>query len=186
MADNATRDMVKTLRKTFVVLLVVVAFCSAVMFGVLNRAGISFFAISGDSMNPFFKDGDSVVLKQENTIRKGQIIFLKKPSAWSEYSFKDKTLVKRVVAVPGDTITYDGSTIKVNNDVFYDVKGEGYECSVKVVGYSHTLSSGEVFVAGDNAKESLDSRRIFCDGHPDEAYVPKNFVKDFGHVIFKF
>lgn len=137
-------------------------------------------------MEPTLKDRDSVILEQAKEIENGQIIFFDKPISWKYESQDSTVLVKRVAAIPGDTITYDGESFLVNGEVAYSLSEDNYECDAGPVGYEHTVTNKQVFVMGDNARASLDSRRIFCDGEPEKSYITKRAIIDYGHIVTKF
>ena len=184
--DLATKDLRHRLKRFLFWFALLTLVMSGIILYTLMHTGISFFSISGNSMEPTLNNGDSVILKQEDTLRHNQIIFFNKPSSWSEYVDRNATLVKRVVAIPGDTLTYDGETFKVNNEIVYKLSDDNYECESGEIGYEHILTNTEVFATGDNANDSLDSRRIFCDGNSKDMYIPKFYVIDYGHIVKQF
>lgn len=184
--DLATKDLRKrVLKVALIVLVIVLVFSGAVLFA-LVRNGVSLYAVSGESMEPTFSDKDSLIITQEDHVAFNQIVFFDKPDVWDEYADNDMTLVKRIVAVPGDTLTYDGTTFAVNGIEFYNTEENGYECDAGDAEYSHVLTDKEIFVTGDNANKSLDSRRIFCDGNSDDMYVPYQSIKNYGEVVYQF
>lgn len=182
--DPATKDTRKRIKRAIIWFLLIVFALSLSILGVLMTSRLSFFSISGSSMEPSLHNGDSVILKQETNVRHNQIIFFSKPRTWNDYKIGSNiTLVKRIVAIPGDTVSYDGTAFYVQGEKIYDVRANGYECKNGQKGYSHTLTKQEIMVFGDNAKESLDSRRIFCDGGTKDIYIPKHSVLDYGHIV---
>lgn len=205
MADLATKDFRRRLKKFGFWFILLTLTMSAVITYSLVNSGLSFFAVSGISMEPTLKNGSSVILQQEEDVRRNQIIFFNKPSSWSDYVDTNVTLVKRIVAIPGDTLSYRDGIFYVNDDPFYNTVADNYDCSAfnKTLGnksgdagstnidsndesvyeYSHILSKSEIFVTGDNAHHSLDSRRVFCDGSPETSFVPHMSVKDYGRII---
>lgn len=133
-------------------------------------------------MEPYLHNGDNVVLKQSKAPEPGEIFVFRKPASWSYLGTGEHVLIKRIAAVPGDTLTYDGKRFAVNGKTIYNLSKDNYQCSKGQVGYSHRLTPQEVFVLGDNASVSLDSRRIFCDGSPKNAYISNSLAVDFGRV----
>lgn len=184
--DLASKDFHKRLKRvTFFGILFFVTF-SLMMVVVLSTQKISLFAISGDSMSPTLENGENVVVRQEKKVTQNQLVFFKKPTRWADYVDHNTILVKRIIAVPGNTLTFDGKEFKVNDETVYTLSDDNYECSAGEVGYSHTLTNKEIFVMGDNASVSLDSRRIFCDGKTDKMYLQSRDVIDHGNIILKF
>lgn len=137
-------------------------------------------------MEPTFKNRDSVVLKQETAPEIDQISFFHKPESWEYMGEDESILVKRIAAAPGDTLEFDGKSFIVNGEESYTLSTDNYVCEAGTIDYKHTLSKNEVFVMGDNAKVSLDSRRIFCDGDTEHIYIPSQDMIDFGHILMKF
>lgn len=184
MMDQAGWSLVRLVRWVAIVWVAVVAVGALAVVVVVNAAGLSFFSVSGDSMEPTLRSGQSVVLHQQRYIGAGQVVFFTKPSAWSDYAVgAHTTLVKHVVAAPGDTVTFDGKVFAVNGREVFDVASSGYQCTAGQVGYSHVLSDTQIMVMGDNAAVSLDSRRIFCDGKADTMFIPYRNVVGYGNVV---
>lgn len=108
--------------------------------------GIAF--IQGQSMSPAFQDGD--------------IVFIWRLSKHYSYDdvllFKSDTenqLIKRVAAVPGDTITVDAENRLL-------IKGQPLTNAYAKPGmdYPITLKHNEYFVLGDNRQATVDSRNF--------------------------
>lgn len=186
MAERATKELRRRIGAIGLVVLLSVAFLGLGITIALASQGISFFSVRGESMEPTFKSGQTIVLQQERAIAQGQIIVFNKPKAW-EYMGKQRVaLIKRVGAVPGETLEYNGEAFLVNGEVIYNLADDDYKCEKGEEGYSHTLSGSEVFAIGDNPNSSLDSRHIFCDGDTKNMYVPYRNMIDYGQVKAQF
>lgn len=183
--DLAAKKAIKVYFKILSFIAIGIVMISVAIFVFIVKSGISLVAVSGNSMEPTFHDRESIILKQESLLKADQIIIFHKPKSWSYETYKTDVLIKRVKAVPGDTLTYDGKAFYVNGETVFTLSDVNYKCDAGEVGYSHTLAGNEAFVMGDNANESLDSRRIFCDGKPDDAFVKKTSLIDYGKVVFK-
>ena len=181
--DLATKDLRKFGKKFLFWFGLLTLIMSLVILLVITKSGLSFFSISGNSMHPTLDNGDSIILKQSNTMKQNQIIFFNKPDKWSEYADMKTTMVKRVAAIPGDTLTFDGDSFKVNGILFYQLSKDDYECEAGEQDYEHMLTQDEVFVTGDNANHSLDSRRIFCDGQSSNMFITKKSIVDYGSIV---
>lgn len=131
------------------------------------------FVVSGASMVPAFESGhyliiDEVSYRFEDPERGDVVIFRFPPQP-------SKFLIKRVAALPGETIKIKGEGITIRNkehpDGFLWQQGTVNEHR-KTADQTVTLGEGEYFVLGDNRDESADSRlwgplnRKFIVGRP--------------------
>lgn len=180
--DKADKALRRRTLKAFTIFLIFVGVFSAVLIWWLFSARVSIVAVRGDSMEPALSNGENVVLRQENVPEIGMIIVLEKPNAWDYMGTGETVLIKRLAATPQTTLSFDGKAFLVDGKVIYSLAEDNYECAAGEVGYEHKLTQKQVFVMGDNASESLDSRRIFCDGNTEEAYVGYRSVIDIGTV----
>lgn len=123
----------------------------AVVFFLLQLVmGISF--VKGDSMEPTLQDGELVVyLRLGQKYKRGDVVPVRIPTG--EY------YVKRVIAVPGDTVEIKAEGIYVNGALLEEPYAQGSAQSKGGnVRYPLTLEEGQVFVVGDNRDVSVDSR----------------------------
>ena len=142
----------------------------------------SFQGIAGNSMSPYLKDNDIVVVNK----LKPNIFELKRFDVVSLKSPDGKIYVKRIIGLPGEEIHYLKNTLYIdgeatsephlNSDVttnsffLVDVCKEN-ECP------DNKIPEGYYLVLGDNRKESLDSR------NSELGLVPeKNII---GQIIFR-
>ncbi|MGH1020396.1 signal peptidase I [Bacillus mycoides] len=77
-----------------------------------------------------------------------------------ENASNNKTIIKRVVGLPGDTIEYKSQQLYINGLVEKDLysKGETADFSLKNIYGLDRVPNDTIFVLGDNREESLDSR----------------------------
>ena len=123
--------------------------------------------VVGDSMNPTLKSGEWLAVKAINTsINRGDIVIVTQPNEINE------PLVKRVIAVGGDTIDIDfkKGEVKVNNKILDEPYIADYTNRRGDFSGPITIPEGYVFVMGDNRNDSLDSR-FNSVGLIDERYV---------------
>lgn len=165
------------------IVFILVMSLSTVIF--MFTAGISVFHVSGNSMEPFLSSGESVVLKQADEISEGQIVFARKPGSWFYEDGDSSLLVKRVLAVPGDTLSFDGSAFSVNGEEKL-VLPEGYECSVPPKNFTMTLGNTQHFIVGDNTEYSYDSVKAFCEGNVRYSFIERFRIVDYGSIIARF
>lgn len=184
--DLASKDLKKRAIKIIVALVAGSLILSASILACILSSGIALFAISGSSMDPTLHDRDTIILAKEKLLQRDQIVIFKKPATWIQVDEKESVFVKRVIAVPGDTLKFDGHSFFVNGVSVYNLDTIGYVCKSGATGYEHTLTDREVFVMGDNDRVSLDSRRIFCSGDSTDSFVPYENLLDYGKITIKF
>ena len=123
--------------------------------------------VVGDSMNPTLESGEWLAIKAINTtINKGDIVIVTQPNDINE------PLVKRVIAVGGDTIDIDFNRgeVKVNNEILDEPYIKDLTHKQGDFNGPITIPEGYIFVMGDNRNDSLDSR-FDSVGLIDERYV---------------
>ena len=107
--------------------------------------------VYGTSMEPALRNGELLLgLKNENLIRRGDII---------AFYYNDKVLLKRAIALAGDTVSMDDKgNVFVNgeqiDEPYVSGKGSG-ECDVD---FPLTVEENSIFVLGDHRSVSVDSR----------------------------
>ena len=127
------------------------------------------YEVEGSSMEPTLQNSDrlivfklgktwSNILNDDYIPDRGDIVIFNKNGS------KDLQLVKRVVGLPGDTISYDNGKIRVQNtenpDGFIFEDEFDLDLAITEEFEQTSISSGEVYVVGDNRlpNASLDSR----------------------------
>ena len=143
--------------------------CSVLTVVMIFTFVIRLIGVDGHSMVPTLQDRDRLLVLSSllyHDYKAGDIVVLRKES------FDDKPIVKRVIAVEGQTVDIDFSAGSVTVDgveldepyinelTFTD---EGTE-------FPLTLGEGEIFVMGDNRNHSTDSRDARV-GPVDTRYV---------------
>jgi len=125
--------------------------------------------ISGTSMEPTLNNGDIVVLLKTSSLERGDLC---------GFSYSNKILIKRVIALPGDILVMDESgNVFLNGEQleepYITEKGLG-ECDIE---FPFTVPENTYFLMGDHRSTSVDSRSsvIGCIAH--EQIVGKLFLK---------
>ena len=143
----------------------------AIVFTFVTRV----LVVSGASMNPTLNNGDTVAISSlKRSFDYGDIVIVAQPNAMH------KTLIKRVIAVGGQTVDIDfyKGTVSVNGQVL----DEPYVNTPTNLSYDMTfpvtVPEGKLFVLGDNRNDSLDSRST------DIGFINENKV--LGKVVFRF
>lgn len=117
------------------------------------------FIVSGASMETTFSTGQYLIVDQltyhfEEPAR-GDVIVFRYPKDPSKY------FIKRIIAIPGDTLKIEGNTVTLTNSAYPEgtTLDEPYirDMSPNTT-LSETLGENEYFVMGDNRNASSDSR----------------------------
>ena len=120
---------------------------------------VSVTQVVGTSMYSTLKDGDVLILNKFKyrffDIKRGDIISLENDDT--------KSLIKRVIGLPGDSISIKDNTLYINGEVYienYLEEGLVYDdFELTSLGYQ-VIPDDMYFVLGDNRADSVDSREI--------------------------
>ena len=126
----------------------------------LALAGILFLGINavsarvrvdGFSMIPTLEDGEFVLVSKLNytfgSVERGDIIVFVFPVD------PKQELIKRVIGLPGDRVSVQGSQVYVNDELL----DEPYIAAAPLYSGEWTVAEGHLFVLGDNRNDSSDS-----------------------------
>lgn len=135
----------KALRGTVYALLMVAAL--AVLISSLI---LPVMQISGESMNPTLVDGEIIVLLKIKNLKPGDLC---------SFTWNNRTLIKRIIAGPGDWVVIDEEGHVTVNDVPMDepyVSEPGLgECDIE---FPYQVPEDSYFAMGDKRSSSIDSR----------------------------
>lgn len=118
--------------------------------------------VSGSSMNPTLygagNDGDVLIVNRLKTPKHGDIVIIA--------GVEDYWLIKRVIAMEGDTVKIDGGKVYLNGAPIEEPYTRGHDTLTENNTYGekfrlgYTLKQDEVFYLGDNRSKfgSSDSR----------------------------
>lgn len=122
------------------------------------------YIVSGPSMDPTFATGhylivDKISYKIGNPERNSVVVF-SFPESAKIPNEKGKNLIKRIIGLPGDTVTEVGDTVTITNKDNPDgvTLDQSYVTHKLPASFIVTLKEDEYFVMGDNRVESYDSR----------------------------
>jgi signal peptidase I len=131
----------------------------AVVAAILIRSFVvqPFFIPSG-SMEPTLKIGDRVLVNKlsydVHSVHRGDVVVFTKPA--NDYSPGVKDLIKRVIGLPGETISAQNGEVDINGRPLHESwlpRGTFTQNFGPVV-----IPPGRYFMMGDNRGDSADSR----------------------------
>lgn len=109
--------------------------------------------ISGNSMNPYIEDGDSVVLNKVTYLvaqpQRGDVVVIDAPDRNQDF------YVKRIVGLPNEVITINDGKVYIDGMLLYEPYLEGIYTNGDL---NQMIETDSYFVLGDNRSESHDSR----------------------------
>lgn len=132
--------------------------------------------VIGPSMEPTFEDKTVVIVEKVsyffNKPQRNDIVVAKTSLPLNR--FINKSVIKRIVGLPGDTIEVVDGAVVVNGEPIEEpyIK-DGYTDG----SFSGTVPEGQYFIMGDNRLNSNDSRKDAI------GYVPLKDIK--GKVYFR-
>ncbi len=136
------------------------------------------FIVSGASMENTFHTGEYLIVDQLSyeihAPKRGEVIVFRYPKDPSKF------FIKRVIALPGETITIEGSTVRISNPQYPNgfILNEPYIKSMENgADLTEVLGDREYFVMGDNRDQSSDSR--YWGVLQEERIVGRAFVRLF-------
>ncbi|MGE7885025.1 signal peptidase I [Bacillus sp. NPDC094077] len=119
------------------------------------------YKVSGVSMENTLFNNDKVLINHFihsiEDLQRFDIVVVNSPL---ENTSNKKTIIKRVVGFPGDTIEYKSQQLYINGRQVKDAysKGKTANFSLKSIYGFERVPNDTIFVLGDNREESLDSR----------------------------
>lgn len=105
--------------------------------------------VNGSSMYPTLKGKEIMLLNKLGKIDRFDIVVLK-------IAEEEDNLIKRVIALPGESIEIMDNKIYINGKELEDKYGMGNTYSIDKI----TLKDDEYFILGDNRVISMDSREF--------------------------
>ncbi len=136
------------------------------------------FIVSGASMENTFYTGEYLIVDQLSyelhSPKRGEVIVFRYPKDPSKF------FIKRVIGLPGETLSIEGSTVRISNPQYPNgfILDEPYIKSMENgTELTEELGDREYFVMGDNRDQSSDSR--YWGVLQEERIVGRAFVRLF-------
>jgi signal peptidase I len=149
----------------------IVILIALVLAVVLRTFVVATYSIPSGSMEPTLQIGDRIVVDKLSYdlhgIGRGDIVVFSTPKDEHCAGPPVANLVKRVIGLPGETISLAGGQVEINGKLLPEPwlppavrletipgpSGQPYSLEVP-----YTVPKGDVFVMGDNRTQSCDSR----------------------------
>lgn len=126
-----------------------------------------FTTMSGESMEPSIPDGEGLLIDgyyyDSNPIERGDVVAFKLKTV-------EEPLIKRVVALPGDSLEFIDGRIYVNGEEIQEayLSDPGYMLTdqdlslimIPLERYGNRVPTGSVFALNDNREIGGDSRKL--------------------------
>jgi signal peptidase I len=117
--------------------------------------GVRVYAVKATSMEPTLVPGDHVeVTEDTGVLERGALVDFTLPTRFQTPG--NDTMIKRVVGLPGETISSSGGTVLINGRPLSEPYLESGAAAGPAIA-NQVIPSGEYFVLGDNRSDSLDS-----------------------------
>lgn len=143
----------------------------AIALIILLSLGYSLFfgtvRVSGSSMEPSYSHGDLLIMHDTNrNVKRGDVVRVNGAALTERVGTREwNNMIKRVVALPGDTVEMNDNTLYINGAV-ESVSFEMAEMTNNA-DFVIELEADEYYLLGDNRNFSGDSRD-FGPAHRDE------------------
>jgi signal peptidase I len=159
--EQYTTTIIEPTKKSKIVVFIenVVYIATAIVLAmVVQKFIIRPFVVNGESMDPTLQTGDYLLI-DEVTYRlhepqRGDVVVFKAPPEPTKY------FIKRIVGLPGDTVSIKGSVVTITNTLYPKgtVLVEPFVTHLGSNDITIKVPSDQYFVMGDNRSGSFDSR----------------------------
>lgn len=135
-----------------IILLIIILLFILSAFTVYKGMGLTLCVVSGNSMSPTIEDEAILLLNPKKELERFDILVFEED---------DKYMLKRLIGLPGDTVTVMDGHLFVNGDLYHEpYLDEDYCKNFKEQDFKITVPDRQYFLLGDNRDGSFDSRQI--------------------------
>lgn len=143
--SNKTKEIIKTIATYLLIILAVI---------LIRVFFVDPVRVDGSSMNTTLSDGEIMLLNKivykKNDIKRFDIVVVNQD---------DKYIIKRVIGLPGEVISYRDNELYIDGKKVEDPYPSTKTDDFTIEDVGHTKIPGDTyFVMGDNRSDSLDSR----------------------------
>lgn len=149
---NLTQPDKKSKSGIFFTILLIALSLLLIVVVYLNTYVFFLVEVSGESMMPTLNSGDVVTVNRKLTPKRGDIVII-------EGEKQNAYLIKRVIAVGGQTVTLENGEVKIDGEIIdepYVIERGATNATGSLSEW--TLKDDEIFYMGDNRPNSKDSR----------------------------
>ncbi len=158
------RDYHNAIRSTVYVLITVAAIALLIATLVLPVV-----RIYSSSMEPTISDDSIILCRKSNLPKQGEVF---------AFYYNNKILVRRVIALPGDTVEIESSgRVKINGERLEETYTNGLSLGNSDLEYPYTVPEGKYFVLADNREGNIDSRNSLFGCIQEEDLIGKTVFK---------
>ena len=144
--------------------------------GALNASVVQAFKIPSGSMKPTLQIGDHLLVSklsygirlplmtntvyQYSTPKRGDIVVFTRPDdPMTPEDDSSINLIKRVIGLPGDVVELQGTTLRINNQIYPEPYARYEDGGIQGGDFGPvTIPTDHVLMLGDNRDHSKDSR----------------------------
>lgn len=178
------KEIISTLLMVAVIFVVIKGFYGFVMEP---------FIVDGRSMEATLHDGERMFMLKLTDIERFDIVIFPSPNGESNEKGDPSLYVKRVIGVPGDSISYKDDQLILNGEAIEEpylqelqstsMNNFTYDFELEDVAGQAVVPEGYFFVLGDNRRNSLDGRSFgFIEieeviGEANYVYWPLNNIR---------
>lgn len=117
------------------------------------------FIVTGNSMDPVIKDKEYLIIDKLSyrlgSPKRGDVVVFRAPPEPSKF------YIKRIIGLPGETVTIEGTTITITNSEHpngFTLEEPFITHNIRSDSVTTTIPEDHFFVMGDNRDASFDSR----------------------------